>query len=61
MPSTDINGRPILTLSRAEATALHAMLVMPAPTVFKDELAIEKKIERFLKATEASCSNENSE
>lgn len=52
MPSTDINGRPILILSREEAAALHEMLTMPAPTVFTEESAVEKKIERFLKETE---------
>lgn len=53
MPSTDIDGSPILILSRKEAAALHDMLRMPAPGVFKDELAIENKIEQFLKETDA--------
>lgn len=52
MHSTDFNGEPVLIVNRKEAAALHEMLTMPAPTVFKDELAIERKIERFLNETE---------
>ena len=54
MPSTDIDGRPLLILSRDEAQALHEMLKMPALGAFRDELAIERKIERFLNETATS-------